>query len=207
VGLIRVCWRKALHDGLIYHLCGARLDRDEEDYPGMGLIGLLLTYIDNKGTLTDVAPWPDCTDEDRFRWLRQIRDSVEYLHAAGVAWGGAKPENLLVDREGNACLAGFGGSYTPGWVDREKRETIERDRQGVERIDEWLDNCPTTLLLVSTGKSQPTGTLLDSRGQKCVCEFLLCLQCSLLALLHHGQSMHCPEYISRGIFQLISRLF
>ncbi|KAK4096879.1 hypothetical protein N658DRAFT_435169, partial [Parathielavia hyrcaniae] len=30
------------------------------------------------------------------------------------------------------------GSYTPGWVDEDKRETVEGDRQGVQRIDDWL---------------------------------------------------------------------
>lgn len=83
------------HDVLQHY----HLDSDEKDYPGTRLVGLLLTYIENKGTLEDLAPWSDCTNEDRLRWSQQIRDSVECLRAAGVAWGDAKPENVLVDKE------------------------------------------------------------------------------------------------------------
>ncbi|TGJ85064.1 hypothetical protein E0Z10_g3670 [Xylaria hypoxylon] len=116
-----------------------RLDSDEEDYPGTRLVGLLLTHIENKGTLKDLAPWSDCIDEDRARWSRQICDSVQCLHAAGVVWGDAKPENVLIGKDGNAYLIDFGGSYTRGWVDEDKRETMKGDLQGVKRIGEWLD--------------------------------------------------------------------
>lgn len=61
------------------------LDSDEEDFPGTRLVGLLLTYVENKGTLEDLAPWSDCTEEDRLRWSQQIFDSVRSLHAADVA--------------------------------------------------------------------------------------------------------------------------
>ncbi|OBT38930.1 hypothetical protein VE00_10562 [Pseudogymnoascus sp. WSF 3629] len=114
------------------------LDSNEEGFSGTRLVGLLLTYIENKGTLEDLAPWSDCTNEDRFRWSAQIRESVKCLHAAGVVWGDAKPDNVLVDNEDNACLIDFGGSFTPGWVDADKRETVEGDWQGVQRINEWL---------------------------------------------------------------------
>jgi hypothetical protein len=49
---------------------------------------------------------------------------------------GPKPENVLVDKEGNTCLIDFGGSFTLGWVDEDKQETVEGDRQGVQRIYE-----------------------------------------------------------------------
>jgi hypothetical protein len=114
------------------------LDSDEEDYPGTRLVGLLLTYIENKGTLYDLAPWSDCTNEDRLRWSTQIPNYVKCLHEADVVWGDAKPENVLVDMKGDAWLIDFGGSYTRGWVDEDKMETVEGDLQGVQRIDDWL---------------------------------------------------------------------
>ncbi|ORY58225.1 uncharacterized protein BCR38DRAFT_353237, partial [Pseudomassariella vexata] len=121
-----------LDDDNDYHL-----DSDEEDHPGTRLVGLL-TYIENQGTLKDIAPWSDCTNEDRLRWSQQIDDFVDCLHDAGVAWGDAKPENILINMEGDACLIDFGDSYTRGWVDENKRETLEGDRQGVQRIHDWL---------------------------------------------------------------------
>jgi hypothetical protein len=117
------------------------LDSNEEDNPRKRLVGLLLTYIENKGTLEGVAPWSDCTNEDRRRWSKQIKNYVECLHKAGVVWGDAKPENVLVDMKGDAWLIDFGGSYTPGWVDEDKQETVEGDLQGVRRIVKWLHKC------------------------------------------------------------------
>lgn len=107
------------------------LDRDEEYHPGTRLVGLLLTYIENKGTLKDLAPWSDCTNEDRLRWSTQIQNYVKCLHEADVVWGDAKPENVLIDMKCDAWLIDFGGSYTRGWVDEDKQETVEGDLQGV----------------------------------------------------------------------------
>ncbi|KAI1960803.1 hypothetical protein LOZ58_003876 [Ophidiomyces ophidiicola] len=114
------------------------LDSNEEDHPGTCLVGLLLTNIENKGTHKELAPWSDCANNDRLCWSRQIHQSVEQLHNADVVWGDAKPENVLIDTKGDAWLIDFGGSYTPGWIDKDKRETVEGDWQGVQRIDKWL---------------------------------------------------------------------
>ncbi|KAJ5723074.1 hypothetical protein N7488_001109 [Penicillium malachiteum] len=139
-----------LADTPICHLHGLIIDNDEDSLPhwpldsdeevcsGTRLVGLLLTYIENKGTLENVAPWSDCTNEDRLRWSTQIQDYVKCLHKAGVVWGDAKPENVLVDMKGDAWVIDFGGGYTQGWVDENKQETVEGDIQGVQRIDEWL---------------------------------------------------------------------
>lgn len=116
-------------------------DSGEELFSRKRLVGLLLTYIENKGTLGGVAPWSDCTDEDRLRWSMQIHNCVKCLHKAGVVWGDAKPDNVLVDMKGDAWLIDFGGSYTEGWVDEDKKETVEGDLQGVQRIDDWLHKC------------------------------------------------------------------
>lgn len=116
-------------------------DDDDEIWPGTRLVGLLLTYIENKGTLSALAPWSDCTNEDRSRWARQIRETVERLHELGIPWGDVKPDNVLVDEKNRPWLIDFDGSYTPGWVDEENRETVQGDLQGLQRIENWLAKC------------------------------------------------------------------
>jgi hypothetical protein len=96
-------------------------------------LSLLLTDIHSDGTLAKLAPWSDRTDEDRQRQARQIRNAVGRLHAAGVVWGNAKHENVLVGMAGDAWLVDFGGSYSRGLVDGVP--------QGLRRIDEWLERC------------------------------------------------------------------
>ncbi|KAI1941903.1 hypothetical protein LOZ66_001384 [Ophidiomyces ophidiicola] len=114
------------------------LDSNEGDHPGTRLVGLLLTNIENKGTLKELAFWSDCANNDRLCSSRQIHQSAEQLHNADVVWGDAKLENVLIDTKGDAWLIDFGGSYTPGWIDKDKRETVEGGWQGVQRIDKWL---------------------------------------------------------------------
>lgn len=127
----------------------------KEDCPSSRLVGLLLTDIDSDGTLAELGGWSDRTSEDRRRWSWQIRDSVERLHALGVAWGDAKPENVLIDMAGDAWLIDFGGSYTPGWVDEVKRETPEGDLQALQRMDEWLTR--RSLKPVDRDRPRPKG--------------------------------------------------
>ncbi|KAK2668010.1 hypothetical protein RAB80_017201 [Fusarium oxysporum f. sp. vasinfectum] len=55
---------------------------------------------------------------------------VHWLHEEGIVWGDAKPDNVLIDKDENAWIIDFGGSYTPGWVDEDKAETFEGDYQG-----------------------------------------------------------------------------
>ncbi|KAM7214605.1 hypothetical protein V8F06_010004 [Rhypophila decipiens] len=114
--------------------------------PGGMVTGLLLTQIDHgryntcpsyEGLLLHV-PIPL-----RQRWKRQIGETVEQLHEAGLIWGDATPWNVLIDRNDDAWLIGFGGGYAegwPGWVDEDKFGTKEGDLQGLARIVEHLSN-------------------------------------------------------------------
>lgn len=49
-----------------------------------------------------------------------------------------KPDNILVDDSDDLWFIDFGGSFTYGWVDEDKAETIEGDCQGMERIIQFL---------------------------------------------------------------------
>ncbi|CAD6447949.1 849a3b60-9fcd-4f96-9347-ff08453b0835 [Sclerotinia trifoliorum] len=103
------------------------------------LVGILLYYIDNKGTLEEVAPQSD--DEHRYRWATELENIVGELHTAGLVWGDAKPSNLLIDRNDQLWLIDLEGSYTPRWVDEDNRDSQEGNLQGVERIKKWLAKC------------------------------------------------------------------
>ncbi|CAJ2514343.1 Uu.00g024620.m01.CDS01 [Anthostomella pinea] len=117
-------------------------DSDYCELGGKRLVGILIMYIDNIGTLADTAPWADCDDADRNRWARDIEALVTDLHDADLVWGDAKPHNVLVDRKKrDLWLIDFGGSFTRTWVDENKADTKQGDMQGVARIQEWLAKC------------------------------------------------------------------
>ena len=76
----------------------------------------------------------------RQRWAGQIQDTVTQLHDAGLVWGDAKAENVMIDKNNDAWLTHLGGGHTEGWVDEDKAGTKEGDLQGVARIVEHLSN-------------------------------------------------------------------
>lgn len=100
---------------------------------GTNLFGMLFTWIDAKGVLSG-ARAAQSSAQLRRHWAASITASLEKLHQADIVWGDAKAENILIDRDDNAWIIDFGGSYTVGWVDKDKAGTVEGDRQGLAKI-------------------------------------------------------------------------
>ncbi|KZL72953.1 protein kinase-like domain-containing protein [Colletotrichum tofieldiae] len=100
---------------------------------GDKLIGMLFIWIETKGVLSKARADKSSPDL-RKRWKTQISTSLEKLHQKGIIWGDVKVENVLIDREDNAWIIDFGGSYTHGWVDKEKAGTLAGDAQGLAKI-------------------------------------------------------------------------
>jgi serine/threonine protein kinase len=98
---------------------------------------MLFTWIDKKSVLSR-AKAEESSPELRQRWATQITRSLAELHKHSIIWGDAKAENILIDRNDDAWIIDFGGSYTVGWVDKEKAGTLEGDMQGLSKILEML---------------------------------------------------------------------
>ncbi|KAI0975376.1 hypothetical protein F4678DRAFT_485014 [Xylaria arbuscula] len=103
-----------------------------------GIVGMLFDWIDKKAVLSEGVASEGIVDT-KGRWVSQIKATVEWLHACGIVWGDAKDANILIDKDENAWVIDFGGSYTLGWVDKEKAGTLEGDMQGLEKIMKILD--------------------------------------------------------------------
>lgn len=101
--------------------------------------GFLLTHVENKGVMHDLALEAGCTAEDPQRWYAQIQETVERLHNAGIAWGALKPRNVLIDEQGNAWLTGLLAGEKPAWSKRQY--CINGDKEALMSIEEWLDKC------------------------------------------------------------------
>ncbi|CAJ0544337.1 Ff.00g035660.m01.CDS01 [Fusarium sp. VM40] len=102
------------------------------------VFGLLLTYIDCKRVTLSCAVKPETEVSQRERWAAQIQETIGQFHHAGVIWGDAKPDNVLIDANGDAWLIDFGGGYTEGWVPKNLAGTMEGDRIALEKILEYI---------------------------------------------------------------------
>lgn len=100
---------------------------------GNGLLGMLFAWINKKCVLSQ-AKAKASPPELRKRWASQIRRSLDRLHENDIIWGDAKAANVLIDQNDDAWIIDFGGSYTVGWVDKDKAGTLEGDRQGLAKI-------------------------------------------------------------------------
>ncbi|KIJ39042.1 hypothetical protein M422DRAFT_210551 [Sphaerobolus stellatus SS14] len=103
-----------------------------------GLVfGLLLSYVDGSTLYNSVAC--DTMISLRQKWGKQIKVTLGHLHEAGIIWGDAKPDNVLIDKQNyDACICDFGGGYTAGWVEKEKAGTVQGDMQGLVKILEYI---------------------------------------------------------------------
>jgi hypothetical protein len=100
------------------------------------LFGLLLSYIDGQPLTHAIIP--GVPQPLLQQWVEQITLVVTQLHEAGIVWGDAKPDNVLIDASNDAWIIDFGGGYTEGWVDSDLAGTEEGDNQGLYRIVEFL---------------------------------------------------------------------
>ncbi|KAB5583456.1 hypothetical protein GE09DRAFT_1078968 [Coniochaeta sp. 2T2.1] len=98
--------------------------------------GQLLTYIDHGGrrTLSSSVGPDHPSASTRTKWMDQLEAALTELHKAGIVWGDAKAENVLVDREENVWIIDFGGGYTEGWVERQMAGTMEGDLAGMAKL-------------------------------------------------------------------------
>ncbi|VUC36493.1 unnamed protein product [Clonostachys rosea] len=134
-------------DALIQRTYGLLKTDDERHYASLEsengvTLGLLLSHIDCKWDGTDIA----AREEDpslRPKWARQIRQSVETLHAAGIVWGYADPANVKIDRNNDAWTTDCGDGYVESWMPKELAGTKEGDWHAVEKIlgFQYLDEC------------------------------------------------------------------
>ncbi|KAI1009115.1 hypothetical protein LB504_003074 [Fusarium proliferatum] len=102
--------------------------------------GLLLTYIDCGRVTLSCALKPETEVSLKAKWAAQIQEAIGQLHDAGIVWGDAKPDNILIDINEDAWLIDFGGGYTEGWVPKILVGTVEGDRFALEKILEYIRN-------------------------------------------------------------------
>ncbi|KAI1172770.1 hypothetical protein F4777DRAFT_491045 [Nemania sp. FL0916] len=97
-----------------------------DDDKAPSLMGMLLEYIKGENLYSHLRSG-STTKEANEKWFSQIKTTVKQLHGAGLVWGDAKPDNIMINEAGDAIVVDFGGGYTPEYVPRELMDTVEGD--------------------------------------------------------------------------------
>ncbi|KAK6431094.1 hypothetical protein LTR95_012744 [Oleoguttula sp. CCFEE 5521] len=104
------------------------------------VVGLLLDLITPSPLGIDfLSPqiWQQTTLHSK--WERQVRATVDVLHANHIVWGDVNAGNVVIDEALDAWVIDFAGRNNPVFIDHDKAETLEGDWQGVGRLfGEWL---------------------------------------------------------------------
>ncbi|KPM34018.1 hypothetical protein AK830_g12553 [Neonectria ditissima] len=94
------------------------------DHDSSCLMGFLLEYIEG-GTLA--GRMGTAAVEEKNKWMDQIEATMGRLHGAGVVCGDVKPDNIMINKDGNAVAIDFGGGYNPAYIDAKLYQTREGD--------------------------------------------------------------------------------
>ena len=84
------------------------LDIDESSGTPYYVMDLVRSATGESETLEDVRKAGKVTETLALRWLQDMREGLEYIHAQGIVHRDIKLENVLVDAEGRAVLSDFG---------------------------------------------------------------------------------------------------
>jgi len=107
------------------------------------VIGYLLENI--RARIPDLTPIMsdfDRTDSDflmpqipplvfRKKWMEQIRYTVSQMHACGLNWSHAEPENIMIDMNDNAWIIPHSNSWDPGDDDDDDDDKEESESEEI----------------------------------------------------------------------------
>ncbi|KAJ6788581.1 hypothetical protein PWT90_05340 [Aphanocladium album] len=103
-------------------------------HDGRGSVfGLLITYIDCEEPDLIYAIDSGASNALRSKWAEQITNIVHGLHEHDLVCGDARRHNVLIDKDQNAWLIGFGHRYPDDWVPQ-PAGTIDGDLAALRKI-------------------------------------------------------------------------
>lgn len=71
---------------------------------------------------------------EKIRWAQQLEATVKQLYKDGIVWGDVKPDNVIINSQGDAVVINFGGGYTPEYIEPELQQTFQGDLKGLNQM-------------------------------------------------------------------------
>lgn len=61
----------------------------------------------------------------RENWASQLKESIQAFRSVEAFWRDIKPDQIIIDLNGDIWLINLGGSWTNGRIDEESQETVD----------------------------------------------------------------------------------
>ncbi|TVY90071.1 hypothetical protein LAWI1_G008439 [Lachnellula willkommii] len=102
------------------------------------VMGLLLNYIDCEYVTLTCAAYGDGRDALKHKWVEQVKETLAQLHGAGLVWGDAKPDNVLIGKSDGGNEDAENGDAEIGDAEIGDVEIGDAEDWNPENKDAWL---------------------------------------------------------------------
>lgn len=83
------------------------------------------------------------THKEKALWKGKIAEAIRFIHSRDIAWGDAKPGNIMIENESSEpILYDFEGGACPSYVPHKLSATKEGDLHALPLIQQFIEGIP-----------------------------------------------------------------
>ena len=96
----------------------------------------VMDYIEGKSIKEKVKEKGHLSEQDTLKYIRQVAETLRYVHSKNILHLDLKPDNIMIDGEDNAILIDFGVSKQYDEVDGENTSTLMGKTPGYASLEQ-----------------------------------------------------------------------
>ena len=123
----------------IWNLNHRGIVRVSDVFEENGTAYYVMDYIEGKSLEEKIKDKVNLSEEETLIYVRQVADTLRYIHSKNILHLDIKPGNIMIDEEDNAILIDFGASKQYDEVDGENTSTLLLKTPGYAPLEQ-MDN-------------------------------------------------------------------
>lgn len=123
--------RKLRHNGVV---------RVNDVFEENGTAYYVMDYIEGESLKEKVETRGHLTESEAIRYIRQVSDTLGYVHSKNILHLDIKPGNIMIDRDDNVILIDFGTSKQYDEVDGENTSTLMGKTPGYAPLEQMSNS-------------------------------------------------------------------
>ena len=123
----------------IWNLNNRGIVRVSDVFEENGTAYYVMDYIEGESLEEKIKDKVNLSEEETLIYVRQVADTLRYIHSKNILHLDIKPGNIMIDEEDNAILIDFGASKQYDEVDGENTSTLLLKTPGYAPLEQ-MDN-------------------------------------------------------------------